>query len=176
MVAPNERRPWRLAASVLVAVSWVLLAPASALAHGDEGDVPAVTSVQEAIAIIRSQPELTDAITDKVGDALESNDTEGVDLSKVEQAQSALMDGDLTQTELLLEEAVGACPGQPVVVPAEIRTAPAAGSPCPRPTHLTALSRVPIGGPQRPLLLGFAVLAIGGGAFLVRRTHEHVTR
>ena len=45
------------------------------------------------------------------GDAIESEDTDGVDLAKVKEAQKAFEDGDLTQTELLLEQAVGACPG-----------------------------------------------------------------
>jgi hypothetical protein len=113
---------WRLAAGslILVAALAVALGPTTvALAHEGEESVPAITDVQEAIAILAEHPglfppaEVTDHAMDKVGDALESNDTRGVDLDLVTQAKSAL-DADKTDEALtLLERSVGACPGAP---------------------------------------------------------------
>jgi len=172
----KDRREWgrrRFARSVVaVAAITLALGPTSAaLAHEGEEEIPALELTQQAIAIIRSQPELMDEIEDRIGDALESEDTDGVDLAKVEQAQEAFEDGDLEQTELLLEQAIGSCPGQPVVEPEGIRTPAPISSPCPAPERLTALDRIPVGGPARPVLLGLAAVAIVGGLFLVRRTH-----
>jgi hypothetical protein len=151
-----------------LAVAFVLGSASAAFAHAEEKNTPALTLVQEAIAIIRSQPDLLDNAADKINDALESSDPKGVDLDKVRQAQQTLEAGNLTQTELLLEQAIGVCPGQPVVAPAGIRTVPIT-SPCPKPSHLTALNRVPVRGTARPVLLGLAAVAIAGGLLLARR-------
>jgi len=164
----------RRALLVAAAVSGLILAPtAPALAHEGEGEVPALELAQQAIAIIRSQPELMDEIEDRIADAIESEDPEGVDITKVEEAQEAFEGGDMVQTELLLEQAIGACPGQPVEDPQGIRTLPPITSPCPAPAHLTALGGSPVGGTAEPVLLGIAALVILGGLFLVRRTHGH---
>ncbi len=156
------------AVAVLIAMAFVFGSASAAFAHAAEKDVPALTLVQEAIAIIRSQPDLMDDAADKIKDALDSSDPTGVDLGKVQQAQKTLEAADLAQTELLLEKAIGACPGAPVVTPAGIRTPPIT-SPCPKPSHLTALNRVPVRGAARPVLLGLAVVAIAGGLLLARR-------
>lgn len=167
-----HRKRW-LASSLVAAFALAIaLVPASAaMAHEGEEEVPAITLVQQAIAIIRSQPELMDEIEDKIGDAIESEDTDGVDIARVKEAQAAFEEGDMTQTELLLERAVGTCPGQPVVNPQGIRSPEPITSPCPAPAHLTALDRVPVGGTDRVVLLALAALAIVLGLFLVRRTH-----
>jgi hypothetical protein len=153
---------------VLLCLAFVLGSASAAFAHEEEKNVPSLTLVREAIAIIRAQPELMDSVADKINDALESSDPKGVDLARVRQAQKALEAGNLSQTELLLEQAIGACPGQPVVTPAGIE-APPLNSPCPRPSHLTALNRVPVRGTSRPILLGLAVIAIAAGLVLTRR-------
>lgn len=154
--------------AVLVAAVSVLGFASPALAQDAESNSPALTLVQEAIAIIRSQPELTGEAAGKITDALASSDSRGVDLSQVRRAQSALEAGDLGETELLLERAVGACPGQAVATPAGIRTPPLS-SPCPAPSHLKTLDRKPVGGAARPILLGLAGLAVLGGLVLARR-------
>ncbi|HYY80772.1 MAG TPA: hypothetical protein VFD04_16555 [Actinomycetes bacterium] len=154
--------PWRL---VGVAIAWLAVAAlaAPALAHEEEKAVPARTLADEAIAIIRSQPEQMDAITDKVNDATESEDAAGVSKPLLEQAKTTLGTGDLSKTELLLEEAVGTCPGQPVTNPAGVRKPLKLSAPCPAPAHLTALGRQPITGAAKPVLLGLgALLALGG--------------
>lgn len=153
------------------AIGLALVLGAPALAHEGEEEVPARDLTQQAVAIIRSQPDLMDEIDDKIADAIESEDAEGVDIAKVEQAQEAFEEGDMAQTELLLEQALGACPGEPVENPQSIRTSPPFTAPCPAPTHLTALEARSIGGLAEPTLLGIAAIAILGGLLLLRRTH-----
>ncbi len=87
----------------------LLLAPA-AHAHEAEEEVPARALVRQAIALIRTQPEQVEAILDKMADALQAEDTEGVDLALVERAQAAFRAGDLHRAQDLLEEAIGARP------------------------------------------------------------------
>ncbi|HEX9410693.1 MAG TPA: hypothetical protein VF986_03235 [Actinomycetota bacterium] len=153
------------------AVLLVLLVQSTgALAHEGEQEVPAKTLVQEAIAIIEGQPDRTDAINDKIGDALEAKDTEGVDLDLVQQAQAAFEAGDMQKTLLLLEQSVGARPGEPVVSPnAGPRTPPPPTSPAPPPAHLRALDRSRVGGIQGTLLLAAAVVLVLAGGAIARR-------
>ncbi len=154
-----------------VALAWLAIAAlaAPAAAHEEEKRVPARTLADEAIAIIRSQPEQMDAISDKVNDALESEDQAGVDKTLVTKAKAALQADNLSQTELLLEEAIGACPGQPVVAPAGVRKPLRLSAPCPAPAHLQALGREPIAGATKPLLLGVGAVLVLGGLLLARR-------
>src|SRR6266508_886268 len=135
-------------------------APASA--HEGEEEVPARTQVAVADALLRTQPEQMDLAADRINDALEAEDDEGVDLGRVKQAKDTLDAGDKTKTELLLEQALGPCPGQPVVNPTGVR-AKLPQTPCPTPAHELALGRVPLHGTARPVLLTVgAVLAVGG--------------
>jgi len=131
--------------------------------------VPAVTLVQEAIAIVRSQPELMDSVADKINDALDSKDPANVDLDLVRQAQKALEAGDMAQVEFLLERSIGACPGQPVISPGGLRSPNPITSPCPKPSHLTELPRTPVRGTARPALLTLAGVLIVGGLLWTRR-------
>src|SRR6266566_3152827 len=134
--------------------------PASA--HEGEEKVPARTQVAIADAILRTQPEQMELAADRINDALEAEDHEGVDLDRVKQAKEALEAGDMQKTELLLEQALGACPGEPVTSPTKVR-APLPAKPCPTPAHELALGRVPVHGTSKPVLLSIgAVLALGG--------------
>jgi hypothetical protein len=165
---PNpSRSPRVIASAVVLLLVGVVAAPA--LGHEGEKEVPARTLADEAIAIIRSQPEQMDAIEDKVNDATESEDAEGVDKPLLEKAKTALEGGDLSQTELLLEEAIGTCPGQPVTEPAGVRQPLKLSAPCPAPAHLVALGRQPITGVAKPLLLGLGAVLLLGGLLLARR-------
>ena len=95
--------------AVAAAVSVLSLAvPAAAFAHGDEGGVPARESVLQAIAYVVNTPDDMDMITDKLTDAKESQDQEGVDIAEVERAVQALEKGDMPQVRLLLEQSIGA--------------------------------------------------------------------
>lgn len=156
----------------------VLLALAPvASAHEGEENVPAITDVQEAIAIIAEHPgvfplpEVVDHAMDKVGDAQESSDTRGVDLGLVKQAETALQAGDMKHAEVLLEQSIGACPGTAVIDPDTApRTPPPLASPCPSPpAHLLALSRSHVTGTEEPVLLAIGGLLIVIGLALVRR-------
>lgn len=157
---------WMLASAAAFAIVAVLAPPA--FAHEGE-EQPAKTSVLQAIAVIEAQPELTDTIADKIGDALDAEDTDGVDLDLVAQAQNAFDAGDLTRTETLLEEAVGSCPGAPVIyVPPRPRAAPPA-APCPVPQHVPALAGGRLGGAEGGgLIAGAVVLAAAGSLLAVR--------
>lgn len=152
----------RLLSGLAVACLAIGVVASPALAHEGEEKVPARTQVQVADAILRTQPERMDLAADRINDALEAEDHAGVDLGRVEQAKAALAAGDMPKTELLLEQALGACPGAPVANPAGVR-ARLPQRPCPTPAHELALGRVPLHGTTRPVLLAIgAVLALGG--------------
>jgi hypothetical protein len=157
---PRGLRP--LLTSIVLAWFGVVALAGAALAHEGEEQVPARTQVAVADAILRTQPEQLELAADRINDALEAEDHEGVDLDRVKQAKDALAAGDMTKTELLLEQALGACPGQPVTSPTGVR-AKLPQTPCPTPAHELALGRVPVHGTTKPVLLGVgAVLALGG--------------
>jgi hypothetical protein len=151
-----------LLGSLVLAWLGVAAFAAPASAHEGEEKVPARTQVAVADALLRTQPEQMELAADRINDALEAEDHEGVDLGRVKQAKAAFEAGDMAQTELLLEQALGACPGQPVTNPAGVR-AKLPQTPCPTPAHELALGRVPVHGTAKPVLLTIgAVLALGG--------------
>jgi hypothetical protein len=160
MTRPPHRL--RLLLSTIV-LAWLGVAALAAPAAAHEGEnATARTLVETAVAVIRTQPEQMDVATDKIKDALEADDKEGVDLARVQQAQAALEAGDMPRTELLLEQALGACPGEPVTSPVGVR-AKLPQTPCPTPTHELALGGVRKQGTTLPVLLTVgAVLALGG--------------
>jgi hypothetical protein len=170
--ARRRPTPFIRAGSLLIALlGLTLLLAIPAYAHEGEASVPAITDVQEAVAILASQPELMDNAMDKVGDALESSDTRGVRLDLVRQAQAALDANQIDQALTLLERSIGACPGAPVLEPQNApRTPPPLSSPCPSPaSHLLALDRSPLGGAKEPALIAVGAVLILGGLGLARR-------
>jgi hypothetical protein len=82
--------------------------PAVAYAHGDDGELPARESVLQAIAYVVNTPSDMDMITDKLNDAKDSADKDGVDIAEVDQAMQALDEGNMPRVRLLLEESIGA--------------------------------------------------------------------
>ncbi|MDP9302297.1 MAG: hypothetical protein M3P43_15615 [Actinomycetota bacterium] len=157
-------------------VAFVFGPTSAASAHAGEEDVPAITDVQEGIAILAEHPgefpaaEVTDHAMDKVGDALESNDARGVRLDLVQQAKDALDAGRNDEALTLLERSIGACPGAPVIEPQDApRRPPALSSPCPSLAHLQGLDRSPIGGAKEPVLLAVGGVLILAGLALARR-------
>jgi len=165
-----------VAFGVIVAVgSFAILAP-PALAHEGEEAVPAITDVQEAIAILADHPgvfpaaEGAEHAMDKVGDALESNDSRGVLLDLVTEAKDALDAGRANDALTLLERSIGACPGAPVIEPQDApRTPPPLDSPCPSVAHIQALDRTPVRGTQEPVLIAVGAVLILAGLGLARR-------
>lgn len=66
--------------------------------------------VREAIALIVNTPGDMDAVQEKVRDALEVENQEGVDIALVRQADEALAAGDMHEARALLERSIGARP------------------------------------------------------------------
>jgi hypothetical protein len=161
MIRPQRGLRPLLCSLVLAWLGIAAFAP-PASAHEGEEKVPARTQVAVADAILRTQPEQMELAADRINDALEAEDHEGVDLDRVKQAKETLEAGDMAKTELLLEQALGACPGAPVDNPTGVR-AKLPQTPCPTPAHELALGRVPVQGTTRPVLLAIgAALALGG--------------
>jgi len=158
-----------LVAASMVALSFALAIPA--FAHAGEANVPAFTDVQEAIAILATQPELMGRAMDKVHDATDSSNVSGVRIDLVKQANTALKAGQAAQALNLLERSVGVCPGAPVIEPENApRTPPPLSSPCPSTApHMLALARSPLGGAQEPILIAVGALLIVVGLGLARR-------
>jgi hypothetical protein len=85
-----------------------LLAPAQrAIADGGEEDFTARDFVEQAIGLLRGQPELTELIDDRMVDAVEDDEVDGVDLEQVALAQDAFAAGRLDETRELLERSIG---------------------------------------------------------------------
>lgn len=101
-----RRRGLLLAMAVLVLAG--LVGTPGAWAHEGEEAVKASEAVRQAIAYIVNDPGNMDAIDDKVGDALEAEDTSGADLGLVEQGRAALENDDMMRARQLLERAIGA--------------------------------------------------------------------
>ena len=105
-------------AAVALAVGFAL----PAWAHEDDNEnTSAADLVRQAIALIVNAPDGTDAIADKIADAREAENTEGVDLALVERAGTAFADGDLHAARSLLERAIGAQPHMNEPEPPPIR-------------------------------------------------------
>lgn len=149
----------------------------SVAAH--EKDFPAKTLIEQAIALLRTQPEQRGAIEDKMHDAQKSEGAKGVDLELVRQADEAFEAGRLHETRDLLEEAIGAAPHRVVEEPN-----PAPGIPAPEqdPAHEAVTEAAPVlheGALDRGLetpqatqewvLLGIALVLIAAGLFVARR-------
>lgn len=153
----------------------VLLLPMSpAFAHEGEEEVPAKTLVQQAIALLRTQPDQVEAIEDKIRDALDAQDTAGVDLTLVQLADEAFARGELHDTWDLLELSVGAAPHTVVVNPNDGPRTPAPQAPGTEPSpvlHEEALSGSAQSTGGAPFLLGLAAVFVAAGLIIARRVH-----
>lgn len=170
---PNRegRLARRLAAAVLI-LAWPALLTAPVAAHEGEEEIPAAELVEQAIALIRGQPDQIEAIADKIHDALEAEDADGVDLELVEQADAAFEAGDLHEAQDLLERAIGAAPHEVVVSPNDEPGEPAPSPEVAEPPpvlHETSLGRGEQDIRGGPILIGVAVLLAGLGFAIVRR-------
>lgn len=157
-----------LALSVLAAAASSVVAAGPVWAHGGEEEVPAKMSFATAMALLVVQPDMTDMIGDKIGDGLESADTEGVDLAAARHAQAAFEAGNDAQALDLLAQATGLTPAEALSLQTEDVTRP---SEAPIADQLSTPGSVgrPSPGTTGALALG-AVVAIGFGLYLVRRT------
>lgn len=165
-----------VALGLIMAVGSLTGLASSAVAHEGEESVPAITNVQEAIAILAEHPgsfppaDVAEHAMDKVGDALESEDSRGVQLDLVQQAKDALDAGLNEDALILLERSIGACPGAPVIEPQDApRTPPPLTSPCPSVAHIQTLDRTPVGGAEEPVLITVGAVLVLAGLGLARR-------
>lgn len=181
---PSRRRLWGLVIWLAVASLIVALLAPPAFAHGKK--LPAKKLVEQAIALLRTQPNQVEAIEDKLHDALEAKDTSGVDLALVRRADQAFDRRDLHRAWDLLEEAIGAAPHRVVRrpnprprMPAATPAAPPTSMPMPGEQaqqavlHEQALEggvRAPHG-TAGPALLGIAGLLALLGGLVVWRVH-----
>jgi hypothetical protein len=150
-----------------------------ALAHADEtGESDqAKVLVLQAIAMLVNEPDDVMAVEERIGDALEAPDTEGVDLAMVEQAAAALEDSDLRRTRDLLQSSIGAGPYLGTGVPPSIRQT--SGEPgAPAYAVGTETGTAVVLDPYRPdrglnggetALLIISIAAIAGGVVLAWR-------
>lgn len=100
----------RTVVAAVIAVAVLLLSSAPAFAHGDGESDKAGDLVRQAIAHIVHDPKNTTAAAEKVNDALNAADKEGVDMALVAQAADALKQGDSHLARTLLERSIGARP------------------------------------------------------------------
>jgi hypothetical protein len=100
----------RCAVAALVALAVVLVSTAPVFAQGSGESGKAGDLVRQAIAHIVHDPTNTMAAAEKINDAKNAADTEGVDMDLVAQAGAALERGDVHQARTLLERSIGARP------------------------------------------------------------------
>ena len=124
MVATRRRPGWLLAIVSGIAAVVLVVAASPASGHEDEKATKASLLVRQAIALIVNTPDDTMAIEDKINDAVESDDPEGVDIARVSQAKDALEAGDLHRVRALLEVSIGAQPHLTSALPLDIRETP----------------------------------------------------
>ena len=92
--------------TVLVAGAW--LQPAAADEPGESEE--SAQLVRQAIALLVNTPSDMAGIEDKIVDAQEAPDQEGVDLDLVADAEAAFERGDMHEVRALLERSIGAQP------------------------------------------------------------------
>src|SRR5262249_58435891 len=106
------RRPVTILAALLVGVWLSTLAASPAVAHGGGDSDQASVLVLQAIGFIVNKPGDMDDISDKVNDALNAPDKEGVDMAQVQAAKDALDKEDMDQARDLLQQSLK--PGVPM--------------------------------------------------------------
>ena len=98
----------RVALAAAITVVVLLSAATPAFAHGSGESDKAGDLVRQAIAFIVNEPRNPMAATEKIDDAENAADKDGVDLDLVAQARAALDQGDIHQARSLLERSIGA--------------------------------------------------------------------
>ena len=157
----------RILVGLGIVLAALLLAPAVAVGDGGNEDLSAKTLVEQAIGLLRSQPDRLELIEDKIADALEDDETEGVDLALVRQALEEFEAGRLHEAQDLLESSIGAAPHRVVTSPNPEPGQPAPPEPTPSPEPVLH-ERELAGGVQSPEGIGgILVLAIAGASLLL---------
>jgi hypothetical protein len=168
---PARRRgPGRIVSGAVAAVALLVPVAASgvAWAHGEESDESAVL-VEQAVALIANNA-YESQVAERIGDALMAPHKEGVDLSKVRQAQGLIEQPGYSaaasrQVEGLLLHSLGG----------KLPSAPKAGRPATGDDTGTSVvldefrpaRGISDGGDA--VLVGLGAVAVGGGVWLSRR-------
>ncbi len=159
----------RVVTSLVVLAFAAFLFPGAVSAH--EEKFPARRLIEQAIALLRTQPDQLEVIEDKIHDATESKDKKGVDLDLLGEADEAFEAGRLHVAQDLLEESIGAAPHRVVEEPNEVPGSPA---PSPTPEASPVLHERELGGAdQRPeggylfVIVVLAGLSLMGGLVVV---------
>lgn len=163
------RGAWRMVVVVALALApmtWT----AAAHAHGDGETQEGYVLVQQALAHLAHDtgPEGIDLAMEKVDDALETEDQEGVDIAELRQGMKALESGQVDRSRTLLQESIAdALAGLPLATGYETGTRLV-------PSELPG--RGPLEGSDW-LVLGLCIAVSGLGVWLsVRfRPHESVS-
>lgn len=109
----TARRPRRRPVAFLVVLlmgAWLAGVPAAASAHDDEEIDQASVLVLQAIGFIVNKPGDMDDITDKIDDALDAPEKDGVDMAKVQAAKEALDKEDMETARAQLQESLASVP------------------------------------------------------------------
>lgn len=104
------RRPVSILAVLLVGVWLTMSAAAPAMAHGGKDSDQASVLVLQAIGFIVNKPGDMDDISDKVNDALDAPQKEGVDMAQVQAAKQALDNNDMDRARTLLQQSLTSAP------------------------------------------------------------------
>jgi len=105
-IARASRRMAAVALTLWLLAALALPARADEPGESDQASV----LVRQGIALIVNTPDDMEAIEDKIKDAQEVQNKEGVKIELVEQAGEAFEQGDMHQTRSLLEQSIGARP------------------------------------------------------------------
>jgi hypothetical protein len=101
----GRRRAVAILVAFAVGVWLAALAAPPALAHEGDSDKASVLVLQS-IGCIVSKPNDMDQIQDRINDALQAPDKEGVDIAQVQAAKDALDNGNMDQARMLLEQSL----------------------------------------------------------------------
>jgi len=118
------RRAWRLVVVAAFALAPVMFT-ATAQAHGDDESQEGYVLVQQALAHLahNAGDEGIHLAMEKVDDALETEDQEGVDVARVEQGMQALEAGQVDEARTLLQDSISdALTGRPLATGYETGT------------------------------------------------------
>lgn len=166
----------RIGVVVALATTLVAIAPTPAWADGDEGTTRAYDFVRQAIALIVNTPEDNSAITDKISDAIDAEDSVGVQIGLVHQARQALTNGDRHRARALLEQSIGARVHSSTTDPVPIgRPAPVTGRDTGTIIPVDAMAgRGALGVGDWALLALVTVVGLGGVALSLRLRPCHL--
>ena len=103
-----QRSAARLVAFAVVALLATFATAAPASAHGEGETTEGYLLIQQALGHLAHNTTMTgiDLAMEKIDDALETEDQEGVDVEELQQGKAALEDGDLNQARTLLHDSI----------------------------------------------------------------------